>query len=160
MKTIDFKEWHKIGKKLYGANVINWKFRCPMCNKVQTAQDLIDAGIKRDKVDLYIGFSCIGRFNGKGKSPLKSKAANFPDGCDWTLGGLLGGMGREITIIKDGKEHHRFEFADDYEIETKTILDGKASICCGASIEFIKQAKPGRRYICQKCKKPCRIGMK
>lgn len=116
MKKIDFDEWFEIGIKLYGDKIINWKFICPMCRKIQTAQDLLDCGIDRDKLDGYIGFSCIGRFNGKGLPFLSSsrKEDNFPHGCDWTLGGLFGGMGKEITIIKDGKDMSRFDFADSW----------------------------------------------
>ena len=113
IKTLDFKEWFDIGTKLYGPKIIKWKFICPMCNKIQTAEDLFDAGIKRGKLELYIGFSCIGRFNGKGTPYLSGKKIKkFPHGCDWTLGGLFRGMGREVIIVKDGKDHRRFDFAD------------------------------------------------
>jgi hypothetical protein len=111
IKTLNFKEWFEIGTKLYGDKIINWKFKCVMCKKSQTAKDFMDAGIEWDKVDGYIGFSCIGRVNGKGKPYLSGKnIKKFPHGCDWTLGGLFVVAG--LIIMKDGKEYRRFDFAD------------------------------------------------
>jgi len=73
-------------------------FVCPICKTEQSANQLIEAGVKRDEVPNYIGFSCIGRFD-------KSK------GCNWTLGGLFGIHELEI-IDSDGKHHPRFMFAE------------------------------------------------
>lgn len=122
IKRLDYKEWLDIGTKLYGEDRMKWEFVCPMCQKVQTGQDFLDIGVRRRFCESYIGYSCIGRFNGigKGKSYLYSpKKEKFPDGCDWTLGGLFGGGGREIIVTKDGKEHRRFDFANKIATPTK-----------------------------------------
>ena len=103
MKKITHKEWMEEGKKRFGDNIKQWKFKCPRCGTVQTAQDLLDAGITKDKVEGFIAFSCIGRFNGK------------ETGCDWTLGGFLQIHNLVVTLEEDGKTHERptFEFAEE-----------------------------------------------
>jgi hypothetical protein len=60
-------------------------FVCPMCRTVQSERDFVAAGIALDKIEKYLGYSCIGRWTG-GTSPRVE-----PDGkpCDWTLGGLF-----------------------------------------------------------------------
>lgn len=32
-------EWLKKAKRLYGENAGDWKFKCPVCETVQTAKD-------------------------------------------------------------------------------------------------------------------------
>ena len=49
-----------------------------------------EAGVKKEDVGKFIGYSCIGRFD-------KNK------GCDWSLGGLL--KIHEIEIISTDGEH-------------------------------------------------------
>lgn len=87
-------------------------FRCPMCKTLQSAKDLIAAGAGADfdAVEQYIGFSCIGRFNG---APAPRKE---PDGqpCNWTLGGLFQFHTCEI-LAEDGKKYPMFELATPEE---------------------------------------------
>ena len=73
-------------------------FKCPHCNTLQSAQDLIDAGAGKnmDEVEKYIAFSCVGRWNDN-------------KGCDWTLGGLFRIHKLEVIDPKDGSKHPRFE---------------------------------------------------
>lgn len=84
----------------------HYAFKCPMCGTVQSAADLIAAGVGEDfdAVHPYLGFSCVGRFKGA-SSPRKTH-----DGkpCDWTLGGLLSLHTFEV-ISDDGKHHPHFE---------------------------------------------------
>ncbi|MDX1028891.1 hypothetical protein GOL90_28100 [Sinorhizobium medicae] len=87
-------------------------FKCPMCSTVQSMQSLINAGAGPDEgsVEKYIGFSCVGRFNGAA-APRKK-----PDGkpCNWTLGGLLRLHKMEIQT-PDGERHPHFEVASPEE---------------------------------------------
>lgn len=80
-------------------------FRCPMCNTIQSADDLIRAGAGSnfEEVERYLGFSCVGRFTGAG-SPRK-KPDYSP--CNWTLGGLFQ-MHKLEVVTDDGKKHPRF----------------------------------------------------
>ena len=86
------------GKKRFGDDPKNWKFRCPRCKTTQTAHDLVEAGVKKEEIDNYLGFSCIGRFT-------KDK------GCNWTLGGLFQIHELEVEFV--GEVYRRFEFADE-----------------------------------------------
>ena len=97
MEIVKQDDWIEDGKKRFGEDMLQWKFKCPKCKTTQTPQDLIDAGVKREDVDKYIGFSCIGRFT-------ESK------GCDWSLGGLFRIHTLEVDI--DGHNRPVFEFAD------------------------------------------------
>lgn len=87
-------------------------FKCPMCATVQSMQSLIDAGAGPDEesVEKYIGFSCVGRFNGA-EGPRKK-----PDGkpCNWTLGRLLRLHKLEVQT-PDGEGHPHFEVATPEE---------------------------------------------
>lgn len=77
-------------------------FICPVCKTHQSAQDLVDAGIKKEDVGRFVGFSCVGRWNKK-------------KGCDWTLGGLFQMHELEVTGA-DGKAHPHFMPADPKEL--------------------------------------------
>ena len=98
------QEWLEKGRKLFGDNMFEWKFRCPNCGNVQSAEDFRpyqDKGATPE--DAY--FNCIGRFLdmpvgtfGEGKSP-----------CDYTSGGLL--CISPVEVSMEGKLFHVFEFA-------------------------------------------------
>jgi hypothetical protein len=66
----------------------NLAFRCPACGTIQSARDLIKAGAGKnfDEIEKYLGFSCVGRWLGKGPPEKKDGKS---DGCNWTLGGLF-----------------------------------------------------------------------
>lgn len=110
---LDFDEWKTIGIILYGKNILHWKFICPACKKTQNGEDFLNF-VPEEDINSYIGFSCIGRVNGKGNSFLNSNGdkGKYPNGCDWTVGGFL--KIHKLTILKDNKEHYHFDFADDY----------------------------------------------
>jgi len=98
-RTIKIEDWMAEGEKRFGKDIKQWKFICPSCKTVQTAQDLLDAGVKKDDIDGYLGFSCIGRF-------AKDK------GCNWTLGGLFQIHTFEIEL-ENGHKRAVFEFAEE-----------------------------------------------
>lgn len=85
----------------------HFAFRCPMCNTVQSAIDLInaEAGPDFEGVERYLAFTCVGRFTGAG-SPRQEKDQGR--GCNWTLGGLFQTHKLEV-ITEDGTHHPRFE---------------------------------------------------
>jgi len=92
------------GLRLFGSDRLQWKFVCPVCHHVASADDYRKAGAPEGAV----GYSCIGRylskdqtrsaFNGKGAGP-----------CDYTTGGLFNLSPVEIT---DHKAFF-FDFARD-----------------------------------------------
>ena len=107
MKTMTLEEFHAAIKAQAAASNLGIRAICPVCGKVQTPQDLIDAGAGKDfeEVEKDFMFSCVGRFNKAG--PFKGDNSK---GCDWTLGGLLRLHNLEI-ITPDGTKHPVFELA-------------------------------------------------
>lgn len=64
----------------------HWAFKCPICQTVQSIESLLRAGVKKEKIEGVVAFSCVGRWTKAG--PHKKDAAPG-NGCDWTLGGLF-----------------------------------------------------------------------
>ena len=111
MKTMELSEFLAEAEKRFGPNSADWKFVCPACGTSQSARDLVAAGVPKEKVDSYIGFSCIGRFTNQGDKGITMKQQGKPwnKGCNWTLGGLF--SIHELTVIKDGVRHAHFDLA-------------------------------------------------
>jgi hypothetical protein len=99
MKTIKLAEFLKEAEARFGGATHKWKFVCPSCKTAQSAEDMVAAGVSKEDVGRYVGFSCVGRFN-KGKT-----------GCDWTLGGLFRIHELEIED-ESGKMHPHFDLAE------------------------------------------------
>lgn len=95
-RRITFDEWQQEGRERFGKDMKQWRFVCPRCETVQSAQDFIDAGLNSDVVNTQLAFSCIGRH-------VSYK------GCDWTLGGLFTIHNLEI-VFPDGGVRPTFEF--------------------------------------------------
>ena len=69
MKQITMKHFQAEANNRFG-EYKKWQFVCPQCKTVQTPEDLVNAGVQKEFVQMKAGFSCIGRFD-------KSK------GCNW-----------------------------------------------------------------------------
>lgn len=123
MKQMTLDEFHAAFRAQGAASREQIAVVCPLCGTVQTAQDLIDAGAGKtfDDVERYLGFSCVGRFTGKG-SPRK-----VPDGeaCNWTLGGLFSLHKLEV-VTPDGALHPRFEAATPEQAKAHVAKGGAA----------------------------------
>jgi len=97
MRKIKLSNFIAEAESKFGEDRKKWKFKCPQCGKEQSAEDLVAAGVDKEKVNNYLGFSCIGRWDQK-------------QGCDWTLGGLFQIHTLEIEDA-EGKMHPHFELA-------------------------------------------------
>ena len=106
-KRINVNDWLAEARELFGDNVDDWKFVCPMCGNIQSVADfrkLHDEGHKTNPEDAY--FNCIGRYIGGRSAFLEDKKEGPP--CDYTLGGLF--CMAKTFVNKDGKDHPVFEF--------------------------------------------------
>ena len=93
----------------------HYAFKCPTCGTIQSMALLIKEGCNPDKVENYIGFSCVGRFNNAGPPPSKDDKKNRDKiGCNWTLGGLFRLHKMEI-IDDEGTAHPHFALATPEE---------------------------------------------
>ena len=72
-KSYTQKEWFAEGQRLFGADVLQWRFKCPRCGNIASIQEFKDAGAKHAD---DAAKNCIGRFvNDRG--------------CDWAAYGLF-----------------------------------------------------------------------
>jgi hypothetical protein len=114
MKTMTMKEYHAALKAQGTNNKAEMVVICPMCDTLQTGNDLILAGAGKTfgAIEMYLGFSCVGRWTGA-ESPR-----NQPDGkpCNWTLGGLFSTHKLEV-VTPDGERHPRFEVATPEQVQ-------------------------------------------
>ena len=107
MKAMTLDEFHGALKAQGVADRVDFAFRCPMCQTVQSARDLITAGAGSDfdAVEKYLAFSCVGRWTDAGPARISKGPGK---GCDWTLGGLFKLHNLEV-VTPDGERHPRFE---------------------------------------------------
>jgi hypothetical protein len=99
------KTWQTEGERLYGKDIMNWKFKCPKCGYIQTPQEFKDNNIE----PVRALSNCIGR-HVEGI------------GCDWAAGGLFRTMGKG-RIIKDLETNEQFEIFDFATDEPAKIDD-------------------------------------
>ena len=96
-----------------GTKGMDYVFKCPICGTIQSARSLMQAGVNKEDLEKYIGFSCIGRFTGVGSY---KKGTPPGKGCDWTLGGLFHFHKLEI-VDREETVHMRFEPATPEEAQ-------------------------------------------
>lgn len=114
MKKMTQAEFHDEAKRRFGDNPRDWKFVCPACGTVQSVQELTDALVAAGKppedVELYIAFSCIGRFTGQRDEGIAAHGCGekWDKGCNWTLGGFFQIHTLEVTM-PGGKNRPTFE---------------------------------------------------
>lgn len=92
--TLD--EWEADGKRRFGEDFLDWKFKCPACGYVQTPRQFKESGIEPEKA--Y--FNCASRYDIGGKKI-----------CKWTTGGLLN-LGGRYVVDKKYIPRLIFDFAD------------------------------------------------
>jgi hypothetical protein len=104
-------EWQAEGERLYGPDVMKWRFRCPVCGNVASVEDFCQFKAQGATPDCAYQ-ECIGRWLPDCASNLHVKPAR--DGskapCDYCAYGLFR-LGNVVTL-ESGKETHVFPFAD------------------------------------------------
>lgn len=106
-EAIPVKDWLAEGRRLFGEDIMNWRFRCPMCGHVAAVRDFKDAGADDPNDALQ---ECIGRYKGAG-SP--GSPDGNPNGCNWVAYGLFGipnEKGR-LVMAENGEVFDVFDFA-------------------------------------------------
>lgn len=95
-------EWQAEGKRLFGPDGANWRFRCPMCGYVATCREFVELGQDHQ----LAAQECIGRHMA-GKSALRDSGKGP---CDYAGYGLIK-LSPVVIVTTDGKEHDCFAFA-------------------------------------------------
>ena len=110
-KIIKFQEMLDKGEELYGKDKMQWKFKCPVCDNVQTAQQFKDIGADPNQVD----FNCIGRYmKEEVHAPFGENSKGVPkQPCNYTSGGFLKCNSKYYINPETGMEFPTFEFADE-----------------------------------------------
>lgn len=99
VQSID--DWVAEGRRLYGEDKMDWKFKCPMCGHVQTAREFKEAG-----KEPYLAYQNCASRHGLGGRP----------DCKWTVGGLFR-IGGRYVIDEKFVPHLIFDFADSINKE-------------------------------------------
>lgn len=94
-------EFKTIGVERFGPDPMKFKFICPSCGHVASAEDYKAAGAPATAV----GFSCIGRWLPGDWDSNTLRKAGGP--CDYAGGGLIG---LNPVTLSDRKESY-FDFA-------------------------------------------------
>ena len=106
IRTMTKGEWFAEGERLFGPDVMKWRFRCPCCDHVASVQDYQDAAAPEGTV----AYSCIGRYAGLNREAFDQGVGP----CNYAGGGLIGMHRLEvIEIPRIGRPC--FEFADPME---------------------------------------------
>lgn len=102
-------EWMALGKKLYGEDMLKWKFKCPSCGHIQTPEDFRPFKDKGASPNTAY-FDCIGRWLPEATGTMFNKKSP----CDYTLGGLFK-LSTRVVVDEKGARHATFMFADEGE---------------------------------------------
>jgi len=112
---MNHSEWLDKAKRLYGKNAGDWKFKCPVCQTVQTAQDFVRAGLSKEEASTSIAQECIGRHLQNKEKAFGEKKRKKGVPCDYAGYGLFKLNPVEI-IMDDGTKYNAFDFADEEAI--------------------------------------------
>lgn len=118
---IKHDEWQKKATRLYGEDAWDWKFKCPVCETVQTAKDFINAGASKEDASTSIAKECIGRYlevKQKAFGDRKKNAFIKGEPCNYAGYGLLKLNPVEVEF-EDGTTHNAFDFADEEKDATE-----------------------------------------
>ncbi len=125
---IGYKTWRKKGLELYGKDLKKWKFRCPICNCVQSGEDFEKLESFKGDWRSFSHFSCLGRWTENPYRPFGKSHKNKKNGCDYTSGGLF--VVNKLQVkAPDSKNTPIFQFADySFPTEKKRKIE-KCSRC-------------------------------
>lgn len=108
------EQWLNKAVRLYGEDPLKWKFKCPVCETVQTGQDFIDQGATKDDVRTSIAVECVGRWMPEKQKAFDNRTGKIKKGepCNYAGYGLLK-LNPVAVEFEDGKIFHAFDFADE-----------------------------------------------
>jgi hypothetical protein len=116
-RYLKFEEWKAEGLKLFGDNMKEWRFVCPICGHVQTPRMFKEAGAEEPG---RATSECFGRLLPKGKRGGFSKQHSNPNvksPCDYSAYGFFKLAPIEVEFA-DGLKVECFGF-DDVNLKGK-----------------------------------------
>lgn len=106
-------EWKALGTKLFGEDMLEWKFICPICKHVQTPNDFKKYK-DRGATPFDALHMCIGRYMPKEEIALAfgdNKGKKITSPCDYAAFGLFRVAPYHVTI-SDEEDVWCFAFAE------------------------------------------------
>lgn len=113
IRVLTHDEWIAEGRKLFGDDMLNWRFVCPVCGMIQTPNDFEkfkDKGATPETA----AKQCIGRFLPKDqrRSALGNSPPQAPDKpCDYASFGLFNLCPVKVILPDGGPTMPVFGFA-------------------------------------------------
>lgn len=104
-------DWLEKATMLYGEKSGDWKFKCPVCETVQTARDFVNAGLSKEEASSSIAIECIGRYLPVKQKAIGEKKIIKGKPCNYAGYGLFRLNPVEIEM-SDGSKQYAFAFAD------------------------------------------------
>lgn len=120
MKTMSDADWRAEGARLFGEDIMKWRFRCPVCGHIATPEDFRkfkDTGATPSSATN----ECIGRYLPKDERHGDREHGNpkVKQPCDYAGYGLFRLSPVEVEQ-PDGKKTHCFAFAEPEELKEST----------------------------------------
>ncbi len=106
-RRITLEEWLAEGERRFGKDVLKWKFMCPACEHVQSAEHFRQYKAQGATPETA-RFNCIGRYAG---AMRRAFGGQGPGPCDYTSGGLFDI--RPVTVMTPDGDVKTFAFAKD-----------------------------------------------
>ncbi|KKK47882.1 hypothetical protein LCGC14_3150700, partial [marine sediment metagenome] len=101
--TMTKEEWMAKGQELFGPQMFDWRFRCPSCGNVQSAEDFRSYQSKGATADSARS-ECIGRYDGH----IVVEIGTTPGPCNYTSGGLFNL--NPVTVVDGDRRYSSFAF--------------------------------------------------
>jgi len=98
-------EWRAEATRLFGPDLLDWRFVCPSCGHVASVRDWREAGAPVGTT----AFSCVGRWLGETDDEKTFRRKGGP--CNYAGGGLFG-LNPVTVVLDDGSEIKVFAFAE------------------------------------------------
>jgi hypothetical protein len=111
-------EWRAEGVRRGGGDLLDARFRCPLCQHVASPRDFQAAGADPNRAAM----ECIGRVIGArgGMRVERRPGQAMPQPCDWAAFGLFGTLNKGVEVeMESGNVVWAFAFADDARDEEK-----------------------------------------
>lgn len=94
-------QWRENGRSIFGNDRMDWRFICPMCNRIAGVQDFIDAGSPAPTSD--VTQDCISIY-------LKGQWR-----CSFTTREMMP-LHKTEVVMANGERHRVFEFATPEQV--------------------------------------------
>jgi hypothetical protein len=108
--AINLRAWQAEGARRFNTTDARaWRFRCPACGQVQTANELIALGVPH--YERYFAFSCIGRFHLNNPAAADSVVTSGPGAGFGCMYSGSEGLAPVLLEITPGEIRPTFEFA-------------------------------------------------